>query len=187
MQSLHGFCQQHDLPKSSVKRWLNSNGFSTSDGLSVQAIAAALGEFKPAPQQQPPGGAIAFHTGNHCSSIELPAYGGMAIDLGQFRDSEALIIDDPLAAAEQFLLAAVALQGALAGDIAAREQRLQATKQAHDQVASKAQQLALEQRLYRMQSAQINQQQSEQSKALADNLAALAALGKPAANDPEQS
>jgi hypothetical protein len=46
-QSLHGFCKEHDLPKTSVKRFLNDEGFDTSSGLSREAIAAALVEFKP--------------------------------------------------------------------------------------------------------------------------------------------
>jgi len=48
MQSLHSFCKQHDLPKTSVKRFLNDEGFDTSSGLGRDAIAAALVEFKPA-------------------------------------------------------------------------------------------------------------------------------------------
>ncbi len=49
MQSLHSFCTQHGLAKTSVKRWLNANGYDTSGGLSEAAINAALGHFKPAP------------------------------------------------------------------------------------------------------------------------------------------
>ena len=61
MTSLHSFCKTHDLPKTSVKRFLNDEGFSTSDGLSQEAIAAALVEFKPAgsagnPNVLPPAG-----------------------------------------------------------------------------------------------------------------------------------
>ena len=47
VKSLHSFCKQHDLPKTSVKRFLNDEGFDTSNGLSQEAIAAALVEFKP--------------------------------------------------------------------------------------------------------------------------------------------
>jgi hypothetical protein len=187
--SLHAFCRDNGLAKTTVRRWLNDNNFSTSDGLSPEAIASATAQFCPAPAptapeppEQPPAAAMTIHTGNHCTSIDLPNYQGMTVDLGQFRDSSALVIDDPLAVAEQFLKTADLIQGALAGDIAAREQRLQRTKQAQQAVANKAQELSLEQRLYRMQTGQLDQAQTDETTALADALAALQSLGKPAAD-----
>ena len=45
MRSLHSFVTQYDLPKTSVRRWLNTNGFSTSEGLSEEAENAAYVEF----------------------------------------------------------------------------------------------------------------------------------------------
>lgn len=59
MQSLSSFCKQHDLPKTTVRRFLVDEGFDTSNGLSREAIAAALVEFKPQgsapnPQVLPP-------------------------------------------------------------------------------------------------------------------------------------
>jgi hypothetical protein len=185
--SLHSFCKDNDLSKTSVRRWLNENNFSTSDGLSPDAIASATAQFCPAPAptapeppEQPAPAEMTVHTGNHCTSIDLPNYQGMTVDLGQFRDSSALVLDDPLAAAEQFLNAADLIQGALATDIAAREQRLARTKQAQQAVATRAQQLALEQRLYRLQTAQLDSATTGETTALADALAALQSLGKPA-------
>lgn len=65
MKSLHSFCKEHALPKTSVKRFLNDEGFDTSQGLSTEAIAAALVEFKPKgsaanPDVMPPGYADPF-------------------------------------------------------------------------------------------------------------------------------
>ena len=57
------------------------------------------------------------------------------MDLGQFRESEARVIDDPSAVAEQFWRTADLIQGALASDLAAREQRLRTTKQAQGAIA----------------------------------------------------
>jgi hypothetical protein len=76
-QSLHGFCKQHNLPKTSVKRWLNDEGFDTSEGLSQEAIAAALVEFKPKgsapnPHVLPPDYIDPF-TGTHPSSAMVPS------------------------------------------------------------------------------------------------------------------
>ena len=194
--SLHSFCKDHDLAKTTVRRWLNEQGFSTSDGLSPEAVEAAQAQFCPVPapvaptepEPEPPAepeapaaGGLTVFTGNHCTTLAVPGFDGMTVDLGQFRDSTALVIEDPLAVAEQFLQTADLIQGALAGDIAAREQRLQATKQAQIKIAAKAQELSLEQRLYRLQTAQLDQAQTDETSALADALAALQSLGKPAA------
>jgi hypothetical protein len=192
--SLHAFCRDNDLAKTTVRRWLNENGHSTSDGLSPEAVEAAQAQFCPVPEpvepesptepeapEAPAATAMTIHTGNHCTTLAVPGFDGMTVDLGQFRDSNALVIEDPLAVAEQFLATADLIQGALAGDIAEREQRLARTKQAQAQVATKAQQLALEQRLYRLQTAQLDQAQTDEATALSDALAALQSLGKPAA------
>ena len=185
-QSLSAFCKAHDLPKSSVYKFLQAEGFSTSDGLSDDAIAAASGYFLDAPTpaptepEAPAAGGLTVFTGNHCTTLAVPGFDGLTVDLGQFRDSSAMVIADPLAAAEQFLAAANMIQGALADDIAEREQRLARTKQAQAQVTARAQELALEQRLYRLQSAQLDSTTTDETKALADALAQLQSLGKPA-------
>ena len=188
-QSLSAFCKAHDLPKSSVYKFLQAEGFSTSDGLSDDAIAAASGYFLDAPTPAPtepeaPAAAGLTVFGNHCTTLAVPGFDGLTVDLGQFRDSTALVIEDPLAVAEQFLQTADLIQGALAVDIAEREQRLARTKQAQAHVATKAQQLALEQRLYRLQTAQLDQAQTNETTALADALAQLQSLGKPATEAP---
>lgn len=56
MTSLHGFCKQHNLAKSTVHSFLTSEGFDLSEGMSPEAIAAAKIEFniKPEQSQQPP-------------------------------------------------------------------------------------------------------------------------------------
>lgn len=59
MQSLHSFCTQHEIPKTTVKRWLNDNGHDTSQGLSPEAIAAAKAHFRlQDPQPEPTEGTI---------------------------------------------------------------------------------------------------------------------------------
>ena len=194
--SLHSFCKDHDLAKTTVRRWLNENGYSTADGLNPEALEAAQAQFCPVPApaepeptapEAPAAGAMTIHAGNHCTALDVPGFDGMTVDLGQFRDSTALVIADPLAAAEQFLAAANMIQGALADDIADREQRLARTKQAQAQVTARAQELALEQRLYRLQAAQLDSTTTDETKALADALAALQALGKPAAEAAPES
>ena len=46
-RSLHSFCKDHDLPKSSVKTWLNGKDHDTSNGLTPEAEAAAMAQFVP--------------------------------------------------------------------------------------------------------------------------------------------
>jgi hypothetical protein len=45
VRSLHSFITEHNLPKTTVRRWLNANGFSTSEGLDDAAENAAYIEF----------------------------------------------------------------------------------------------------------------------------------------------
>ena len=182
--SLSAFCKAHGLSKGSVHKFLKAEGFDTSQGLTPDAVTAAKAYFLDAPLTEPTDatavtGGLTVLTGNHCTAIEAPSYAGLTVDLGQFRDSEALVIADPLDVAHQFLATADHIQNALAADIAAREARLQQTRKAQQQIEAKAQQLALEQRLYRLQAAQLDQAQTEETHALAANLEALQALGKP--------
>jgi hypothetical protein len=183
--SLSAFCRDYSLSKGSVHKFLKAEGFDTAEGLSPDAVKAAAGYFLDAATTEPEApaaGGMTVYTGNHCTALDVPGFDGLTVDLGQFRDSTALVIEDPLAVAEQFLQTADLIQGALAVDIAEREQRLARTKQAQAQVATKAQQLALEQRLYRLQAAQLDAATSDETSALADALAQLQSLGKPAAD-----
>ena len=70
----------------------------------------------------------------------------------------------------------------MGADIKAREQRLKATRTAQNKVAEKAQELKLEQRLYRDHTRDLDMAQTEQTQSLQDALQALQSLGKPAAD-----
>lgn len=182
--SLSAFCKEHGLSKGSVHKFLKGEGYDTSQGLTPEAAIAARAYFLDTPTEGTGPtitGGLSVVVGNHCTAIAPPSYEGLTVDLAQFRQSEALVLEDPLAAASQFLAVADQLQSALSADIAAREQRLAQTKAAQQQIEAKAQQLALEQRLYQLQAAQIDQAQTAETQALAAHLAALQALGKPAA------
>lgn len=182
--SLSAYCKGRNLPKASVYKFLKREGFDTSKGMTSEAIAAADAYFLDTNPTDGITEGLTVVVGNHCTAIETPSYQELTVDLAQFRDSEALVIADPLAVAEQFLSAADHLQSALAADLAAREARLQQTRKAQRQIEARAQQLALEQRLYRLQTAQLDQAQTEETQALAQHLEALQSLGKPAAAHP---
>jgi len=182
--SLHSFCRTHDLAKTTVRRWLLEQGFDTSNGLCPEAVAAASDFFLSKSEEDqevknPKTDLLTIHQGNHCQTLHIASMDGLTIDLGQFRNSQSLVVEDPVAAAQKFLAAADLIQNALANDIQDRQERLQATKEAQAAVAARAQELALEQRLYRLQTAQIDQATTEESKALANALGALQSLGKP--------
>ena len=46
-QSLHGFCNAHNLSKATVYRWLKAQGYDLAQGLSQDALDAALAQFVP--------------------------------------------------------------------------------------------------------------------------------------------
>ena len=191
--SLSAFCRDYSLSKGSVHKFLKAEGFDTSQGLTPDAVAAAKAYFLVNPTEPTDAtetlgttGGLTVLTGNHCTAIETPSYAGLTIDLGQFRDSEALVIDDPLDVAIQFLQTADQVQCALQADIKAREARLAQTRQAQDAIAAKAQELQLEQSNYRLQTARLDQAQSKETQALAANLEALQRLGKPNATASPQ-
>lgn len=45
MISLSKFCDEHKLPKTSVKRWLNDQGFDTANGLTADAVEALKQQY----------------------------------------------------------------------------------------------------------------------------------------------
>lgn len=181
--SLSAFCKEHSLSKGSVHKFLKAEGFDTTEGLTPEAIKAVTAYFLDTPPAAPAAGAMTIDVGNHCTALDVPSYDGLTVDLAQFRDSNALVIEDPLAVADQFLQTADLILAGFDGDIAARERRLEATKQAQAKIAAKAQELALEQRLYRLQTSQIDAAQTDETKSLADALGTLKALGKPTEPD----
>ncbi|HEY9763478.1 MAG TPA: hypothetical protein V6D07_13185 [Trichocoleus sp.] len=182
MKSLHSFCTEHDLPKTSVRRKAQDLGFDTSNGLSTEAQKALLQEFRPdiAPQKiaEVTASTVTVEVGQS-STLAIPQLGGMQIDLTQFRDSNALVIDDPLAVAQQFLAVADTVIEALDQDAAARETRLLQTRQAREAVTAKAQEMQLEQRLYRERARAVDAATTAEAQSLQQALTHLQSLGKP--------
>jgi hypothetical protein len=72
MQSLHSFCSQYDVPKTSVKRWLNDQGFDTSQGMTEEAIAAAMAHFRIAPATPTATGGITASEGQAIEAEIVP-------------------------------------------------------------------------------------------------------------------
>jgi len=124
---------------------------------------------------------VTVETGNHCQALTQPEMGGTEFSLERFRrdDVQALIFEDPEAVANQFLTVADQLVAGMEADIAIRERRLKATRTAQNKVATKAQELKLEQRLYRDRAKDLDTAQTDETSALQDAVTALQNLGKP--------
>ncbi|MBD2261094.1 hypothetical protein [Pseudanabaena sp. FACHB-2040] len=120
---------------------------------------------------------VTVEVGNHCTSLAVPIIEG-EFSLEQFRDSESLVFDDPLSVATQFLSVADQLIAAMDTDATQREQRLKLTRQAREQVCTKAQELQLESRLYRERARVVDTAQTTETDALQQALATLQGLGK---------
>jgi len=78
MISLHSFCKDNDLAKSTVHRWLNDQGYTTTGGLSEDAIAAAREQFcKPEPAPEPITEVIEPEVFNTAMVLHSPAAAGI--------------------------------------------------------------------------------------------------------------
>jgi len=149
----------------------------------AEAIALITGRpVDPVEPAQPV--TVTVETGNHCQALATPSIEGTEFSLERFRadDVEALIFEDPALVAEEFLAVADQLVGAMDSDIKAREERLKRSRAAQKKVAAKAQDLKLEQRLYRDRARDLDTAQTEHTQSLQDALQSLQALGKPAAD-----
>ena len=184
--SLTKFCKDHDLPKSTVHRRCQELRIDTSDGLAADDCDRLLHEFdcipSAAPEPETTALSVEVQTGNHQMILptpEMPA----GYSLEKLRTGEASFIKDPLEVATKFLRVADSLKKAMHSDIEARQQRLDQTKQAKEQIEKKASELSLESRLYQMQTSQLDKSVSEETSALQDALVLLQALGKPSQQD----
>ena len=78
MTSLHSFCKDHNLPKTSVHRWLVDQGFTVTDGLTEDAIAAAREQFcKPEPAPEPITEVLEPEVFNTAMVLHSPAAAGI--------------------------------------------------------------------------------------------------------------
>ena len=127
---------------------------------------------------------VEVEAGDDCSTLAQPELAGTRFSLKEFRsgDVETLTFDDPAAIADQFVAVADLLIQGMCSDLEQRERRLQETHAAQKKVAEKAQELKLEQRLYRDRARHLDATQTEQTRDLQAAVEALQGLGKPAPN-----
>jgi hypothetical protein len=186
--SLHSFCKDRNLPKSSVRRWLNDNGYSTSYGLSPQAVAAALEQFCPvvaAPATEPEATAITpeIMVGNHRGQLALPQQPA-AIDLGAYRGENAALSSFEPEDIERFLDSCDGFLDAVNADFQHQQALTQRKEAAAAQVKAKVEQVKQAQMLYQVRSETL----SLHNRAIdAELKEGLSLLGKPTAADGQPS
>ncbi len=186
--SLHRFCKDHgNLPKTSVRRWLNDNGYSTSDGLSPLAVEAALEQFAPhllptdAPTA-PAAGAMTIDVGNHRGVLDLPQQPS-SIDLGQYRGENAALTSFAPEDIDRFLSACDGFVEAVNADFAHQKAVTHQKEAAAAKVKAKVDEVKQAQLVYQLRSETL----SLHNRGLdAELQQGLSTLGKPAAEAPTE-
>jgi hypothetical protein len=180
MTSLHSFCKDHNLAKSTVHRWLTAEGYTTSEGLTPDAQAAILAQFCPEPEaQEEPQATESVVTvlGTVTPTLEAPTFNS-SVALARLRGGDGSIAAyaDPMAAINQALEIFDAAEAAMAQDLAARQALLQQTQNAARQMAAKAAQLQAQQAEYKIKSDVMALLQGQEQAALGELLGKAQAL-----------
>jgi hypothetical protein len=156
MTSLHSFCKDHNLAKSTVHRWLKDNGFDTTEGLTPAAIAAITDHFcpEPEPQEEPQATEPEVTVlGTVEATLEAPTFNS-SVALARLRGGDGAIAAyaDPMAAINQALQLFDAAESAMAQDLAQRQSLLSQTQAAARQIAQRAAALQQRETEYRIKS-----------------------------------
>ena len=94
---------------------------------------------------------IIIHDGNHRDVLDLPL--PQSFDLGSLRPDDAVLtVADPLALAEQALMAMDVVSNAMRQDLQNQKAKLRATQTAADQISERAAELRLEKLQYEVES-----------------------------------
>jgi multidrug efflux pump subunit AcrA (membrane-fusion protein) len=170
MTSLHAFCKDHNLAKSTVHRWLTAEGYTTAEGLTPDAIAAALAHFCPAPEPQATEPEVTV-LGTVEATLEAPSF-NPSVALARLRggDGEIAAYADPMAAISQALEIFDAAESAMAADLAQRQALLQQTQAASRQMAQRAAALQAQQAEYKIKSDVMAMLQSQETANLGELL-----------------
>jgi hypothetical protein len=185
--SLHSFCKDHDLAKTTVRRWLNEQGFSTADGLSAEAVEAAQAQFCPVPEpvepepptepEAPAAGGLTIDVGNHRGQLALPQPPS-GIDLGAYRGENAALTSFAPEDIDRFLDACDGFVNAVNADYQQQQAVTLRKESAAAKVRSKVDQVKQASLIYQVRSETL----AIHNRALDTELQeGLSTLGKPAA------
>ena len=172
--SLSAFCKAHNLPKSSVYKFLKGEQFETAEGLTPDAIAAALAHFcpEPEPQEEPQATEpVVTVLGTVEATLEAPTFNS-SVALARLRGGDGAIAAyaDPMAAINQALQLFDAAESAMAQDLAQRQSLLSQTQAAARQIAQRAAALQQRETEYRIKSELLGVIQAQEQATLGELL-----------------
>jgi hypothetical protein len=203
MTTLHTFCKEQNLPKTSVRRFLVSFGFDTSNGLSNEAQIAALKEFKPsviaAMEAQATEEALIMPTvpmvpSSFISSSELAPTETLELMLPKGFDPSAMVrhfdgvmgqtvnSDQVLAIAS---IATTAAKKAMDEKVSQQAQALQKAESDKKKLEAMIQGTVVDLKVSALKSQMLAEQQNATTSDLQEMLAQLLAMGKPT-GEPSQ-
>jgi hypothetical protein len=181
--SLHSFCKDRDLSKTTVRRWLNDNNFSTSAGLSPAAVDAAIAQFCPEPEPAPAAaGGMTIDVGNHRGSLALPQQPS-SIDLGAYRGENAALTSFEPEDIDRFLAAADGFMQAVNADFQHQQAVTQQKEAAAAKVRSKVEAVKSASMLYQVRSETLALHNRGLDAELKEG---LSTLGKPVVEAPAE-
>ncbi|MEP1079321.1 hypothetical protein NDI52_28335 [Leptolyngbya sp. PL-A3] len=195
MVTLYAFCKEYDLPYTSVRRYLQSFGFQTANGLTDEARMAALKEFKPAvlvQESEPPLSptTVMVPEGFVVNSALAPTQ-MLDLALPEGFDPAAMVrhfdgvmgqtvnSDQVVAIAT---IATSAAKKAMDEKVAAQEQALKKTQADKKKLDSLIQGTVVDLKVAALKSQLLASQQTATTSDLQEMLAQLLAMGKPQEN-----
>jgi hypothetical protein len=188
--SLSSFCKVHNLPKSSVYKFLQCEGYSTSDGLSPDAVTAASAYFLDAPTT-PTAGAITpdvmpdgFIQGGQLAPVErreiqLPPSFDPAV-MVKFFDGVAGSATDTASLVAIADMALNAVNGAMDGKLQAQRAELTKAERDAQVLAAKFLDAKTGLKVKALESKMLAERQTAATQTAEASFAELMSLGKPA-------
>lgn len=184
--SLSAWCKENSLSKTRVWKRCQELNWDVRNGLTPAMQAQLAKEFgvtqrqasSPPPPPAPGATSAIVEVGNHKIIVATPQL-PQTYSLAGLRTGEAQQFNNPLAIAQQLVNAAQQLREAMNADIQQREQTLAETRAASQAVAAEAEKLALEARLYQLQTQALDRDVTAETQELQRRLIELQSLGKP--------
>ena len=185
--SLHKFCKDNGIPKTSAYERCKLLDISTRDGLAPEDQKVLLREFDietapaaTATATAPAAGAMTIDVGNHRGDLALPQPPA-AIDLGQYRGSEAPLTAFAPEDIDRFLDACDGFVEAVNADFQHQQAVTQQKEAAAAKVKAKVEVVQKASLVYQLRSETLSLHNRGLDAELANG---MATLGKPATDGP---
>lgn len=182
MKSLHSFAKETGIPKTTLKRWLNDNGFDTSQGVSPEGVAAVAAYFLDDTAATSTAITPDIVVGNHRGQLALPQQPS-SIDLGHYRGENAALTSFQPEDIDRFLASCDGFLEAVDADYQHQQAITQRKAAAAQQVAAKVEQVKQASLVYQLRSESLALHNAALDQALQRD---MATLGKPQPAEPPQ-